>query len=194
MSEDLVTWTMLPHAISPTPGAHDSLACFSGCAFVTPHDGGVTALYTGVRPRRKTTSSGLPCGLLPPRELPCECFMLPPSAPPTAPSSPRGGGSFLNLATAATMMPTAVDGGDSGGALIGCAAELYAATLAADAEEALMQVAAERAAAPDKSDEEDAEEVAGRLAALSELDTWQGDDEGYGDGYVLRHTRVWERD
>lgn len=92
------------------------------------------------------------------------------------------------------MMPTAVDGGDSGGALIGCAAELYAATLAADAEEALMQVAAERAAAPDKSDEEDAEEVAGRLAALSELDTWQGDDEGYGDGYVLRHTRVWERD
>ena len=176
---------MLPHAISPTPGAPDSLACFSGCAFVTPHDGGVTALYTGVRPRRKTTASGLACGLLPPRELPCECFQLPPSAPP----SPRGGGSYINLASALSSGPPSpgADGGggeDSGGRLIGCAAELYAATLAADAEEALTQVAAERtAAANEKSVSEDAEEVAVRLAALSELDTWEGDDEGYGAGY-----------
>ena len=43
VSSDLVTWTHLPPAIQPTPGAFDSLACFSGCCFSTD-DGGVTML------------------------------------------------------------------------------------------------------------------------------------------------------
>jgi beta-fructofuranosidase len=43
VSSDLVTWTHLPPAIAPTPGAFDSLACFSGCCFTTD-DGGVTML------------------------------------------------------------------------------------------------------------------------------------------------------
>jgi beta-fructofuranosidase len=43
VSSDLVTWKLLPPAIAPTPGAPDSLACFSGCTFATD-DGGVTLL------------------------------------------------------------------------------------------------------------------------------------------------------
>lgn len=43
VSSDLVTWQHLPPAIEPTPGQHDSLACFSGCCFATD-DGGVTML------------------------------------------------------------------------------------------------------------------------------------------------------
>ena len=78
MSTDLITWRLLPHALEPTPGGPDSLACFSGCAFQTD-DGSLTVLYTGVRTRRTRTSGGLLCALLPPRELPCECFIAPPS-------------------------------------------------------------------------------------------------------------------
>ena len=43
VSSDLVTWRLLPHAVEPTPGSADSLACFSGCTFATD-DGGVTLL------------------------------------------------------------------------------------------------------------------------------------------------------
>ena len=90
VSADLVTWRLLPHALEPTPGGPDSLACFSGCAFQTDDAGSLTVLYTGVRTRRTRTSGGLLCALLPPRELPCECFLAPPS--------PRHPGALPSLA------------------------------------------------------------------------------------------------
>ncbi|MDQ3856015.1 MAG: glycoside hydrolase family 32 protein, partial [Chloroflexota bacterium] len=47
VSDDLVHWTDLPTALSPTPGGPDQDGCFSGCAVV--HDGVPTIVYTGVR-------------------------------------------------------------------------------------------------------------------------------------------------
>lgn len=50
VSEDLIHWTDLPVAMTPTPGGPDERGCFSGCAVV---DGGVpTIVYTGVRGER----------------------------------------------------------------------------------------------------------------------------------------------
>lgn len=46
VSPDMVHWTHLPLALSPTPGGPDAGGCFSGTAVV--QDGVVTALYTGV--------------------------------------------------------------------------------------------------------------------------------------------------
>jgi len=153
VSTDLVRWELLPHALEPTPGGADSLACFSGCAFETV-DGGVTVLYTGVKTRRQRTNAGLVCSLLPPRELPCECFMLPPSPRVSLEVSPTGRTTSLsNLLSGSLLSGTftsesfAQDGPQSWRSIgheqeaptgpIGCAAELYAATVAASAEEAL---------------------------------------------------------
>jgi sucrose-6-phosphate hydrolase SacC (GH32 family) len=107
VSTDLITWRLLPHALEPTPGGPDSLACFSGCAFQTD-DGTPTVLYTGVRTRRTRTSGGLLCALLPPRELPCECFIAPPS--PRHPSAMPTLAHGLPSATHPSAMPTLTHG------------------------------------------------------------------------------------
>ncbi len=50
VSGDLVHWTDLPLALSPTPGGPDADGCWSGCAV---DEGGVpTLIYTGVYPER----------------------------------------------------------------------------------------------------------------------------------------------
>ena len=46
MSPDMVHWTHLPIALSPTPGSADAQGCFSGTAQV--RDGVVNVIYTGV--------------------------------------------------------------------------------------------------------------------------------------------------
>ena len=61
-SDDLVHWTDLPLALSPTPGGPDQGGCYSGCA--VDHDGVPTLVYTGVcgedqRPCVATSSDGL---------------------------------------------------------------------------------------------------------------------------------------
>lgn len=48
LSPDMVHWTHLPIALSPTPGGPDAGGCFSGTAVV--QDGVVTVIYTGVVP------------------------------------------------------------------------------------------------------------------------------------------------
>lgn len=48
ISPDMVHWTHLPIALSPTPGGPDAGGCFSGTAVV--QDGVVTVIYTGVVP------------------------------------------------------------------------------------------------------------------------------------------------
>jgi beta-fructofuranosidase len=48
MGPDMIHWTHLPVALSPTPGGPDAGGCFSGTAVVK--DGVVTLLYTGVVP------------------------------------------------------------------------------------------------------------------------------------------------
>lgn len=48
ISPDMVHWTHLPIALSPTPGGPDAGGCFSGTSVV--QDGVVTAIYTGVVP------------------------------------------------------------------------------------------------------------------------------------------------
>lgn len=48
ISPDMIHWTHLPIALSPTPGGPDAGGCFSGTAVV--HDGVVTIIYTGVVP------------------------------------------------------------------------------------------------------------------------------------------------
>lgn len=45
VSPDLVQWTHLPLALTPTPGGPDADGCWSGCA--VDHDGTPTLLYTG---------------------------------------------------------------------------------------------------------------------------------------------------
>lgn len=47
ISPDLVHWSQLPVALSPTPGGPDEAGCWSGCAVV--HDGVPTLIYTGIR-------------------------------------------------------------------------------------------------------------------------------------------------
>jgi len=46
VSIDLVRWTVLDDALTPTPGGPDHGGCWSGCT--VPHAGQVCALYTGV--------------------------------------------------------------------------------------------------------------------------------------------------
>jgi beta-fructofuranosidase len=54
VSDDLVHWTDLPIALTPTPGSADQDGCFSGCAV---DNGGIpTMIYTGVRGEQQ-----LPC-------------------------------------------------------------------------------------------------------------------------------------
>lgn len=48
VSEDLVHWTDLPLALTPTQGGADQDGCFSGCA--VDNNGIPTLIYTGVRP------------------------------------------------------------------------------------------------------------------------------------------------
>jgi beta-fructofuranosidase len=50
VSGDLVHWTDLPIALSPTPGGPDEGGCWSGCA--VDDDGILTLIYTGVYPER----------------------------------------------------------------------------------------------------------------------------------------------
>ncbi len=54
VSPDLVHWTHLPIALTPTPDSPDQDGCWSGCMVV--NDGVPTAVYTGVRGRAQ-----LPC-------------------------------------------------------------------------------------------------------------------------------------
>jgi len=56
VSEDMVHWTHLPIALSPTPDSPDSEGCFSGTAIV--EENRVLMFYTGVRavPRDEATS------------------------------------------------------------------------------------------------------------------------------------------
>lgn len=54
ISTDLVHWSDLPIALSPTPGGPDQDGCWSGYAIA--HDGAVAVVYTGVR-----GSAQLPC-------------------------------------------------------------------------------------------------------------------------------------
>lgn len=49
VSPDLVHWTDLPVALTPTPGGFDAAGCWSGCA--VNNDGVPTLLYTGVFPQ-----------------------------------------------------------------------------------------------------------------------------------------------
>lgn len=61
-SDDLVYWTDLPLALSPTPGGPDQAGCYSGCA--VDDDGVPTLVYTGVsgedqRPCVATSADGL---------------------------------------------------------------------------------------------------------------------------------------
>jgi beta-fructofuranosidase len=49
VSKDLVHWTDLPIALSPTPGGPDKDGCWSGCA-VDDH-GTLTLIYTGIDPQ-----------------------------------------------------------------------------------------------------------------------------------------------
>jgi hypothetical protein len=103
-----------------------------------------------VRPRRRTTSAGLVCALLSPRELPCECFQPPASlgGALSAASSrgvsrvaSRSGSPRVSFSSDAAVPAAHAPAGaaeDSGPpGLIGCAAELYAAVAAATAEQAL---------------------------------------------------------
>ena len=46
VSPDLVQWTVLDDALTPTPGGPDAGGCWSGCTVA--HNGQVYALYTGV--------------------------------------------------------------------------------------------------------------------------------------------------
>jgi len=60
VSGDLVHWTDLPIALSPTPGGPDERGCWSGCA--VDDDGIPTLIYTGVYPERPcmaTSTDGL---------------------------------------------------------------------------------------------------------------------------------------
>jgi beta-fructofuranosidase len=60
VSGDLVHWTDLPIALSPTPGGPDEGGCWSGCA--VDDDGIPTLIYTGVHPERPclaTSADGL---------------------------------------------------------------------------------------------------------------------------------------
>jgi beta-fructofuranosidase len=50
VSDDLIHWTDLPIALTPSPGGPDETGCFSGCAVVD--DGVPTIVYTGVRGER----------------------------------------------------------------------------------------------------------------------------------------------
>jgi len=98
------------------------------------------------------------------------------------PPSPRGDhdaiSAFSNLSIAAAdEAPGGAAGAAAGGesSLIGCAAELYAVTLAADAEEALSAAQqAGEAETEEGTEAETEEEAAVRLAALSELEAWDG--------------------
>jgi len=102
------------------------------------------------------------------------------------PPSPRGDhdaiSAFSNLSIAAAdEAPGGAAGAAAGGesSLIGCAAELYAVTLAADAEEALSAAQqaggeANEAYTEEGTEAETEEEAAVRLAALSELEAWDG--------------------
>lgn len=47
VSDDLIHWTDLPIALSPTPGGPDEAGCFSGCA--VNNNGVPTFIYTGTR-------------------------------------------------------------------------------------------------------------------------------------------------
>ncbi|MCB0204697.1 MAG: glycoside hydrolase family 32 protein [Anaerolineae bacterium] len=49
VSGDLVHWTDMPVALSPTPDGHDAAGCWSGCA--VDNMGTPTLLYTGVYPQ-----------------------------------------------------------------------------------------------------------------------------------------------
>ncbi|GAC1461444.1 MAG: hypothetical protein PVSMB2_23680 [Ktedonobacteraceae bacterium] len=49
LSSDLVHWTDLPIALTPTPGRADADGCWSGCAI--DNHGTPTLLYTGILPR-----------------------------------------------------------------------------------------------------------------------------------------------
>jgi len=49
VSSDLVHWTDLPIALTPTPGRADANGCWSGCAI--DNHGTPTLLYTGVHPQ-----------------------------------------------------------------------------------------------------------------------------------------------
>ena len=151
-SSDLVTWARHAPALAPTPGHFDSLACFSGTAVPLPGRDGVLIVYTGVRPRRKVTLTGLSCAHFPGTALPCECLELPPS-PEEAPSPRRFSlnfaspkrtsfdrqmsldGSRLSLGLRPSfdrrpLAPTPQPPARGDDRPIGCAAELYAATLA----------------------------------------------------------------
>ncbi|MEO8606407.1 MAG: glycoside hydrolase family 32 protein [Chloroflexota bacterium] len=46
VSQDLIHWTDLPIALSPTPDGADANGCWSGCALI--HQGVPTLIYTGV--------------------------------------------------------------------------------------------------------------------------------------------------
>jgi len=46
ISDDLLHWTQLPVALTPTPGGADEAGCFSGCT--VDNDGVPTIIYTGV--------------------------------------------------------------------------------------------------------------------------------------------------
>jgi beta-fructofuranosidase len=50
VSADLIHWTDLPVALTPTPGGFDEAGCWSGCAI--DHNGVPTLIYTGVRGER----------------------------------------------------------------------------------------------------------------------------------------------
>ncbi|MFC1976639.1 glycoside hydrolase family 32 protein, partial [Chloroflexota bacterium] len=56
VSEDLVHWTHLPLAMTPTPGGPDVDGCFSGCA--VNHNGTPTFIYSGYL---ENVSYQLPC-------------------------------------------------------------------------------------------------------------------------------------
>lgn len=47
VSSDLIHWSDLPLALTPTPGGPDEAGCYSGCAI--DHDGIPTFVYTGTR-------------------------------------------------------------------------------------------------------------------------------------------------
>jgi beta-fructofuranosidase len=59
VSDDLVHWSDLPLALTPSPGWADEDGCWSGCSVV--HEGEVYLLYTGLQGKRQRTCLAKAC-------------------------------------------------------------------------------------------------------------------------------------
>ena len=57
VSSDLIRWTDLPIALTPTPGGPDAAGCWSGCA--VDNHGIPTLIYTGIRPQAQCIATSL---------------------------------------------------------------------------------------------------------------------------------------